>query len=267
MIDEYYDGSDILPTLTKDGNYTRISPSNVSKFFSHPRQWWGETKLDEPGFEGSTSTVLGNIVHYFAELAGKRSKVPPNAEEIVEQYLLSRPNSLELDKDLIRSLWKEMSQTLISSCINGVNLVKTEEFIYHQILPGIFVAGTFDALRNTGNGNYTLRDYKTASQKPSAISYDYRMQLHVYAYILTKTYNTPIDQVELCYVTQPTKTLPCRYFHFIEPFTKEDYDKIESQLMTIAESIALWDSHPELQWALAQDIRLKPKEKQILFKD
>lgn len=263
MIPQYYDGSDILTAVNGSPSYVRISPSSVADFFSHPRSWWGQNFLNEAGFEGSTASVLGNIIHYFAELAGSKQPVPPNPAQIVEDYLSTI--TYDIDRDEIRSLWKDMSNVLISSCVNGTTFTFTEHFIYQQLLPGIFVAGTVDAVRPTGSGCYTVRDYKTTSIKPSSFPYHYRMQLHIYAYILTKI-GYPVDNVELCYVTRPTKTLPSRYFHMSEPFTSDDLAKIESQLFTIAKSIELWQSSPDLHWALAQDSRLILPAQPKLFK-
>ena len=160
-----------------------------------------------------------------------------------------------------------MSNTLIKGCVNNVTFHSNEQFVHHKLLDGIYIAGTYDALRSTGNGNFTLRDYKSAATKPSSFSNDYRMQLHSYAYALKKQHNITVDTIELEYVTRPTKTLPCRHFHFSEPFTSDDFDKIESQLLTVAHSVKLWKSNPELRFALAQDYRLKLVEKPKLFKD
>lgn len=101
----------------------------------------------------------------------------------------------------------------------------------------------------------SVRDYKTASTKPAGISYQYRLQAHCYAYLAMQQ-GMQVSQIELQYVTRPTKTLPCRHFEFKEPFTREDYDKIEGQLMLIAHSVKTWKEHPELRYLLAQDFRL-----------
>lgn len=101
----------------------------------------------------------------------------------------------------------------------------------------------------------SIRDYKTASTKPSGIPYNYRLQAHIYAFLATKAGYT-VSQIELQYVTRPTKTLPCRHFPFIEPFTAEDFDRIEGQLNLIAHSVNHWKQHPEHRYLLAQDFRL-----------
>lgn len=260
MISQYYDGLDVLSAHNTAPFLTRISPSSISKFFSHPRQWYGEHLLGEPGFAGSTGSYLGSIIHYFADLG----PIPPNATALIDAYLLTAPP--EVDRAEVHSLWREMTEVLLTECVSRSALHSKEQFIHTQILPGVYAAGTYDALRKNANGNYTLRDYKSAAVKPSSFSYDYRMQLHTYAYILRQN-RIIVDEVELCYAVRPTKTLPARYVHFIEPFTADDYDKIHSQLQTIAHSVTLWHDQPELRWALAQDIRLKPKPTPKLFKD
>ncbi len=242
----YYNGTDVLTAHNTSSDYYRISPSGIAKFFSQPRQWWGETVLNEPGFEGSSSTLLGTIVHHSANLVATK-QILSNIPMDVATYLDEQ--TIEFDRGLVESLWKDMSDILISE------YVSTKKF-----------DGTYDALRPLGNSTYSVIDYKTATTKPSGIPHHYRMQAHVYAYILTKN-GKPVSQIELQYVVQPTKTLPCRHFEFIEPFTQDDFDKIESQLFTIAHSLQLYREQPDLLWALAQDYRLKPKPKPQLFID
>ena len=158
-----------------------------------------------------------------------------------------------------------MSNTLIQGCIHGQRPpIATELFMFHKLLPGIYVAGTTDALIDLGNGSVSIRDYKTASTKPSGIPYNYRLQAHIYAFLATKAGYT-VSQIELQYVTRPTKTLPCRHFEFIEPFTPDDLDKITNQLQLIAESVQFWNTNPQYRYLLAQDYRLKAPSKPTLL--
>lgn len=262
-INSYYDGTDVLTAHNKSSEFYRISPSSAAKFFNSPRQWWGETVLKEPGFEGSSSTILGSIVHHCANLAANKQSLTDMSSQVLEYF---DTQTIEFDRELVQSLWQDMSNLLISEYISKKKFHSTEQFIYHPILPGIYAAGTYDALRALGDGTYSVVDYKTASIKPSAIPYHYRLQAHIYAYILTKN-GLPVSQIELQYVTQPTKTLPSRYFPMVELFTKDDFDKIESQLFTIAHSLQLCKDQPDLLWALAQDYRLRLPDKPKLFKD
>jgi hypothetical protein len=264
-IAEYNDGSAILTKDNKSTEYVRISPSGVAKFFTNTREWYGEVLLNETYFTQSDSTILGNIVHFFCELASNGIKLPDPAAT-VSAYLNTQTCENRAE---IESLWKDMATTMINGCINGRPPVhSTETFIHHKLLPGIYVAGTYDALvpLSLGDGTFSVRDYKTSSTKPSGIPYHYRMQAHTYAYILTQL-GYKISRIELQYVTRPTKTLPCRHFEFTEPFTSDDYDRIHGQLQLIAHSIATWKSSPELRFLLAQDFRLYIPPKPKLFKD
>ena len=115
----------------------------------------------------------------------------------------------------------------------------------------------------------SIRDYKTASTKPSGISYAYRLQAHIYAFLATHYLGHKVSQIELQFVTRPTKTLPCRHFSFTEPFTEENLATITDQLQLIAESVDFWNKNPDLRYLLAQDLRLKPqpKKKPLFLKD
>ena len=163
-----------------------------------------------------------------------------------------------------------MSNELIKGCIHGhPKPLATEQFMFHKLLPGIYVGGTTDAIVDLGNGTVSIRDYKTASTKPSGISYAYRLQAHIYAFLATHYLGHKVSQIELQFVTRPTKTLPCRHFSFTEPFTEENLATITDQLQLIAESVDFWNKNPDLRYLLAQDLRLKPqpKKKPIFLKD
>lgn len=262
-IKDYYDGLDLLEKDNGSKDFVKISPSQAATFFSSTRQWYGETLLNEPGFEGSDSTILGTIVHYFAELASKKEK-PENPAQLVKEFLDEQKPE---DKEEIELLWKDMANTLITGCITGTpKPLATELFMYHKLLPGIYVAGTTDAIINLGNGTVSIRDYKTASTKPSGIPYHYKLQAHIYAFLATQA-GHKVSQIELQYVTRPTKTLPCRHFTFTEPFTDEDLATITDKLKLIAESIKFWQEYPQFRYLLAQDYRLKqPEPKKPIFK-
>ena len=148
-ISDYYDGADKLTADHGSSSYFKISPSQAANFFSSTRQWYGENLLDEPGFEGSDSTVLGTIVHYFAEQASLKVR-PENPDKLVSDYLDSQTVT---DRADIESLWRDMSNTLIQGCIHGQRPpIATELFMFHKLLPGIYVAGTTDAIVPTPQG-------------------------------------------------------------------------------------------------------------------
>lgn len=256
-ISDYYNGDDVLTKDNNGPNYVRLSPSSLAKFFTNTREWYGETLLGETYFTSSDSTILGTIIHFLAEQASLGTPID-DPTPIVEQFLSSQ---FCLEKDQILDLYPSMSDVLISEYIDKTPPpTLTEHFMYHKLLPGIYVAGTTDRVQDLGNGTYSVVDYKTASTKPSGISYNYRIQAHIYAFLLTKA-GYPISQIELQYAVRPTKTLPARHVSFIEPFTQDDLDRVTGQLQLIAESVQTWKKHPELRYLLAQDYRLKQPEK------
>lgn len=261
-INSYNDGYAILSKDNKGEPFCKISPSQAASFFTNTTMWYRETLLGEKQvIENQDPLILGTIVHYFAEQASLKIK-PTDPDKLVSDYLDSQTVT---DRSDILSLWRDMSNTLIQGCIHGQRPpIATELFMFHKLLPGIYVAGTTDALIDLGNGSVSIRDYKTASTKPSGIPYNYRLQAHIYAFLATKAGYT-VSQIELQYVTRPTKTLPCRHFEFIEPFTPDDLDKITNQLQLIAESVHFWNTHPQYRYLLAQDYRLKPPSKPTLF--
>ena len=265
-ISNYYDGLDRIAEDNGSTDFFKLSPSSAADFFLSTRQWYGQNLLGETYFTSSDSTILGTIVHYFAEQASLRLK-PENPDKLVADYLSTQKVESPAE---IQALWKDMSNELIKGCIHGhPKPLATEQFMFHKLLPGIYVGGTTDAIVDLGNGTVSIRDYKTASTKPSGISYAYRLQAHIYAFLATHYLGHKVSQIELQFVTRPTKTLPCRHFSFTEPFTEENLATITDQLQLIAESVDFWNKNPDLRYLLAQDLRLKPqpKKKPIFLKD
>lgn len=266
-IDEYYDGSDVLEADHGSNDYFRISPSGASKFFSQTTQWCRENLLGEQGFNGSTATILGTIVHFFAECAAKGER-PKDPDQVVSDYLDAQ--TIEFDREEVETHWKDMANVLNTEAVFPVQkrIHSTEEFIYHKVIDGVYVAGTYDALLDNGNGTYRIRDYKTAAKKPSSFSYDYKVQSLIYAWVMRQK-GVNVTEIELQYVVKPTKTLPVRNVEFKHVITEEDMDFIENVIHLIADHVKTWKEKPELRYLLAQDIRLKgnpePAKRQSIF--
>jgi hypothetical protein len=263
---DYYDGLDQLP----EGAF-KISPSGVEKFFSDKTTWYRENLLGQSKkFTGSTSTVLGTCVHACCEVVANAQTAGEahNSEELaeaIEAHIATYDGDEDYDTQKIRDLWRNMSEPLIREHVLGVNVVSTEEFILHELLPGVFVGGTYDRITSSvpndtdlknPTGRLTLGDYKTASSKPSSFSYAYKLQAFTYAYILHQQ-GIKIDEVELCYAVQPTKTLPVRTFGFKLPFDDQAYQFIEGILKLISDSVQCFKDYKDLQYLLACDYRLK----------
>ena len=264
----YYDGLDQLPK-----GHFKISPSGVEKFFSDKTTWYRENLLGEDKkFTGSTSTVLGTCVHAAAEVVAnaKIAGTPHDSQALhdaVEDYISSYDDDDKYDTGKIRNLWDSMASLLIQSYVLEANTIATENYISHEIIPGVWVGGTYDAITSTAPGDdlnnpigqLTVRDYKTASSKPSSFSYAYKLQAYTYAYILHQK-GIKVSNVELCYVIQPTKTLPARTFNFQQPFDDQAYAFIEGILKLIAESVQCFKDWPDMQFIIAADYRLKKND-------
>ena len=257
QINDYYDGLDRFP----EGSI-KISPSSLGRFFSYTSQWYRETLLGEDGFQGSTATILGSIVHFAAETR----KAP--SETMVLEYISKQKCEYELDEILANYI--PMCEAIVDHLLESQEtetIVKEEEFINTHIKDIVHVGGTYDALYETTEyvdengevhtGNFKiLRDYKTATQKPSyGFTKDYSTQLLTYVYVL-KEQGINIDAIELKYITRPTKTLPARIFTFIRPVTIENLEYIDSVLTLVADSILSFIEYPHLRGVIAQDGRL-----------
>jgi hypothetical protein len=265
VVGDYYDGENHVPK----GDF-RLSPSGVERFFSDKTQWYRENLLGEPKkFQGSTSTVLGTICHHAAEVVAncKLQGEVYDSDKLhteVENYIAKFEGKPEYDTMKISNLWQNMATVLVKEFVLPANILKVEEFIAYEIMPGIWPSGTYDAIVSSVPndsltkpvGRLTLRDYKTASSKPSTFSYAYKLQAYTYAYILYQQ-GIKISDVELCYVVQPTKTLPVRHFNFTAPFDVRAYNFIESILKLIGDSVTCFKDYSDLQYLLMSDYRMK----------
>lgn len=265
-IADYYDGLDAIKEHAGTQDIFKISPSSLSSFFGYTSNWYHEEVLgNEKAFKGSTATHLGTIIHHYCESVAKGEDLGLVGVE-VEEFLATIMDP-DVDKNIIRELWLGMAELLSSECITPDHkLVSTEEFVYQELLPAIYVGGTYDALRiNKGDYSYQegmenppliVRDYKSAGSKPSGIAYNYKLQAYTYAWMLREQ-GKNITAIELCFIVRPTKTLPARYFEFQEPYTDENHEFIGSILKLVAESVQMFKSNPKMQYLLAQDYRLK----------
>lgn len=255
-INEYYDGMDLMPIGT-----IKISPSSIGKFFSQTSQWYRETLLGEDGFQGSTASILGTIVHHAAETL----TVPTETQ--VYDYL--NLQNCEYETADILTNYIPMCEAIIDEIQNSTDVIHSQEvFIHTHLNDVVHVGGTYDAIYTTNeivdengevhSGSFkVLRDYKTASQKPSyGFTKEYSMQLLTYVYILKKQGITT-DAIELKYITRPTKTLPARIFTFIKLVKPEDIEFIASVLNLISDSIIAFVDKPSTRHLLSQDKRLE----------
>lgn len=248
----------------------RISPSQLSKFFDSTSQWYRETLLGESGFLGSTASELGNCCHAAAAMTFDGLVDLPAIYSYVSSI-----NNAEVDKSAILEQLPYMVP-LISDYVRKNRPTTSEEFISFELQPNIYVAGTLDAYSSNG----ILTDYKTTGAKtpPTTFARSYYFQLMTYAWLLRKQ-NRTITQLRLVYVTRyidggisdktgkPLKSYPAELHVLNHLITDDDWSLIDGCLNVIADSIKLWQSHPEYRHILAQDNRLKIAAAPMLFKD
>lgn len=260
---KYNNGEDIT-----NGAF-RISASQLSKFFDKTSEWYHENLLGEEGFTGNTATNLGTIVHAGIEMFVNTGVVDWSA---LEEHISSLEGTPDVDLDIIRSQYTHMIEAVLPF-VQANMPTEVEKFVFYELLPGIVAGGSIDALRGD-----TIMDWKTTSSKtpPTRFSRNYWFQQMTYAWVL-KQQGIDIRYLKLVYITQnetgrvsektgkPLKDYPSEVSVVTEEVTEEGLELIGSCLKLVAESVQTWHDKPELRHLLAQDMRLKPKPKPILF--
>lgn len=265
-IADYHDGMPEIIADSGNPDIFKISPSSVADFFTETSRYYHEQVLGEDkAFNGSTATHLGTIVHHCAEAQATEGESLDNIEAEVAEFLETITDP-EVDKDVINSLWFNMSKVLIDNAIDDEDreIVGTENFMFRKLNDDVYVGGTYDALikdptDQSGTGLCVV-DYKTASTKPQGINWKYRLQAYTYAWMLTEAGHN-ITAIELCFVCRPTKTLPVRYFPFTEKYLPHNHEYIGKQLALIAEHVSAFKHKPELRHLLSMDMDLKHIER------
>lgn len=285
---DYISGASILP----EGAFG-ISPSNVNNFFTSPSQWYREQVLGEDGFTGSTSSVLGTIVHYCAESFAKKQTVNINEiynyiykecvltkdlspkfedtlpEEEKIEFLRMAGNNPEIDVHRILDQWKIMGQTLINYLSENGLPYRSEELIKAEIIPGYWVSGSADAVKGS-DVSAVLEDYKTTGKltADTTIPSYYKYQLLTYAYIYNQM-GVNVDRIRIIWITnnvvgrvsektgKPMKDYPCTVTAVTEPITQGDLNFIKSILTLVAESVRAVKETPSLTHLIFKDMRLK----------
>lgn len=234
--------------LPVDGHF-KISPSGIGKFFEMPSVWYRDNFLGENSFTGNTASYLGTILHAIAEAVAKGEST--DREEV--EAFLDIIDDPDVDKEMIRDHYPEMSSALINQYVLKNMPDRIEEGIYAKVKNGIYVGGTFDAVQGD-----TLIDYKSASSKPRTDSmvFNYKIQLLAYAWILKQS-GVEINRLRLVYVTRRTKTLPSRLFEVNHMITGEDWTLIEETLNLMADTVIKQWEEPSLIPLLYKSMKLK----------
>ena len=246
------------PEIPKDCIHS-ISPSQINNFFAYPKVWYEDNMLDgEKAFQGNTATVTGTIAHYIYKSVTLDE--PVTREEINKQLILyaQLKPELNLDTNQIMIDYPLVTGEVVNSYVlphdkqDGL-LIKVEEPVVANVMPGIYVGGTYDRLEGD-----CIVDYKTVATKPreGPIPFNYKIQLLAYAYALrAKGYE--VNRIRLVYGVKPTTTLPARCFVVTETIDHVAEKLIDDTLRLIGESVLTVIENPSLTHLIFKSMDLK----------
>jgi phenylpyruvate tautomerase PptA (4-oxalocrotonate tautomerase family) len=248
-----------------------FSPSKFSMFIDKPHQWYREQILEEQGFAGNTSSVIGTIVHYIAEMVAKDK---PIDKEQINAYIDAKEVSEDYNPDTVRECYPEMAEALINGYVmeRKSNFINTELNLFSELYSDYFLGGTLDVLEGSVD-DAMITDYKTynSKTKPRSIPSYYKYQLLVYV-ALCLAVGIKVNRIRLVYVNRPIvgeisektgkqlKSYPSEVTVLTEEVTEEDKEFIQSMLHLAVDSCDAAKEYPELTHIIFHDMRLK-KEK------
>jgi len=259
---------DYVPTPKPYEGATVFSPSAFSKFVERPHEWYRNEILKEDKFGGNTSSYIGTICHYIAEMVALGEEVDKNE---IERYIDSKETSEDYNPDIVRECYPEMATALVNDYVLDRAYLAVEKQMIGELCKGYFAGGTVDALEGTKEDT-VVSDYKTysSSRKPSSIPSYYKYQLLVYAAIARANGYNP-TRIRLIYVNRPIvgefspktgkqfKSYPSEVTVLTESITEEDFSFIESLLDLAVDSLEASKKYPELTHVIFHDMRLKEK--------
>jgi len=280
----------------------KFSPSQFSKFIKSPHTFYREQILGEAGFEGSTASYLGTIIHAIAESVAKNDSITRGD---VKEFIQSIDDT-EIDLEEIENQYPLMAKTLVNDYIlKQQDYISVEQYLKYKLASGYELAGSIDAIQ--GNryylnskglqvskleygqlleagkacsieyANLMITDYKTynSKTKPKSIPDYYRYQLLCYAYLASKLYRTSVKYIRLVYINRyidggisektgkPLKSYPPEVTVVTEEIDQESLDFIESQLKLAIGTSEATKQHPELAKYLWHDPRLEHYKGQL----
>lgn len=257
------------PATVPDDCVFKISPSSFSKFVDKPHQWYRSEILKEDPFTYNTSTVIGTIVHYCAEMIAKQQEVDKKA---IEEYIDSFDLHDEYDPAVVRHQYPMMAECLVNDYVLGHEYMEAETQHMVELIDKYFAGGTLDRLEGI-RSDCMVVDYKTynSKTKPKTIPAYYKYQLLVYCYILRAKGYMP-TRIRLVYVNRnidggisektqkPLKSYPPEVTVLTETISDEDFDFIEGLMELCVDSLKAVEKHPELTHVIFHDPRLKTGE-------
>lgn len=171
----------------KEGNIV-ISPSSLNKFISNRGEWYKNTVLKQNDFNGNEKTVLGSLLHQFAEdfFNGDLTK-----EGKLQKWKLEQ---IARDYDVISDF--ERVYPILENYLSSIDKpIKMEQYLEYDIRDNIKLAGSYDFLTKE-NDKYILGDYKSSNRAFRNID-NYILQLSIYCLLLELTDSIKVDLVRV----------------------------------------------------------------------
>lgn len=139
----------------------KISPSQISEFFSCPVCWYKSEVLGEKDFK-NTSTHIGTAMHYIAEqyalsqINGTELDTDALAEKVEDD--LAEVTNPDVDHAEVLSLYQDMGQTLINEYVAQNIPTEVEVELCSEIKDGVYLAGSCDNLSGVTRKYYCDED-------------------------------------------------------------------------------------------------------------
>ena len=144
------------PEIPEGGKF-KISPSSFAKFIESPHIWYRSQVLKEDEFTHSTSTVIGTIVHYCAEMVSKEEMVD---QKVIDEYIDMLEINDNYDPNAVRQHYPAMAECLVNYYVLERDMLEAETKHIVDIGKGYFVGGTIDRLEGD-KSDCMLVDYNT----------------------------------------------------------------------------------------------------------
>ena len=255
-----------VPASVPEDAKFKISPSAFAKFIQAPHNWYRSEVLKEDPFSHSTSTVIGTIVHYCAEMVSKGEMVDKAA---INEYIDDFDLHDDYDPAVVRHQYPMMAEELVNSYVLEHSMIEAETQHILDIGDGYYAGGTLDRLEGEKD-DCMIVDYKTyhSKTKPKTIPAYYKYQLLVYSSILRNSGYNP-TRIRLVYINRhidggisektgkPLKSYPPEVTTLTETITEEDFDFIEGCMELCIDSLLATEKYPELTHIIWHDNRLK----------
>jgi hypothetical protein len=252
-------------TSVPEGAVMNFSPSRFAEFITHPHRWFQSQVMDVSSFDYNTSSVLGTIVHYCAEMVAKGEEVN---QKMIDEYIKMHEPKEDYDPSIVNGQYVLMAEELVNSYVLRNEYLEIEIKHQAEIKNGYYAGGTLDATQGCKEDCMVV-DYKTYNSKtvPKTIPPHYKYQLLVYAWVLTKKGYNP-TRIRLVYVNRnidggvsdktgkPLKSYPPAVTVITEVLTAEDMDFINGLLELAVDSVEAWEKYPELAHVIWHDPRL-----------